>query len=158
MARCIPDFLSTNPPLETLYLVGNRLNDDDALNIAQALQSNTNLRVLDLGNNSLTEKGKTTMYHQSLFGKSEGSKLNLNTASGANHTCMILGISEPNAFMNYSSTSAKLNRGRKLFYLLSNRYRKGYSITQLEMEFSEDGMGIVPHVLACVNTYSADYK
>ena len=42
--RCIPGFLSANPPLERLVLWGNRLNDDDALHIAVALQTNTNLR------------------------------------------------------------------------------------------------------------------
>ncbi|EJK57185.1 hypothetical protein THAOC_22799, partial [Thalassiosira oceanica] len=65
--RCIPDFLSKNPPLKKLSLWGNRLTDDDALNIAVALQSNTNLRYLDLDNNALTEEGKRTMYHQVNF-------------------------------------------------------------------------------------------
>ena len=93
--RCISDFLSTNPPLESLFLNENRLNDDDALNIAVALQLNTNLRVLNLMDNALTEEGKDVMYHQAIFGISPSdlsamktvSDANLNTVSGANHTC-----------------------------------------------------------------------
>ena len=60
--RCITRFLSTNPLLEELYLGQNQFNDDDGIHIAQALQSNINLEILDLESNALTEKGKHTMY------------------------------------------------------------------------------------------------
>ena len=43
-----------------LDLEWNQLTDDDAIHIAQALQSNTNLRYLDIRNNALTIKGKYT--------------------------------------------------------------------------------------------------
>ena len=29
---------------------------------------------------------------------------------------------------------------------------------QIESEFSGDGLGLVPHVLACVNTYALGYE
>ena len=162
--RCIPDFLSANPPLGSLYLDGNQLNDDDALNIALALQSNINLRCLDLRGNQLTERGKDVMYHQAILGQSisdipgleSDSEVNLNIVSGANHTCEIYGISEM-AFMNDSDKSAKLNRCRKLFWMLAERHRKGLNMTQIETEFSEDSLGVLPHVLACINTYATDY-
>ena len=57
--------------------------------------------------------------------------------------------------MNHSNKSAKWNRRRKLFCLLKNRHRDGCNVSQLESEFTDDSMGIVPHVLACVSTYSA---
>ena len=164
---CISDFLSTNPTLKVLYLIGNHLNDDDALHIAQALQSNSNLRYLNLEKNKLTANGRSAAYCQSIYGlyrsyPSEESmsliEANLNTVSEANHTCKIDGITPREMFMNSRTKSAKWNRSKKLFYVLRRRHRKGCNITQLESEFSEDCMGIVPHVLACVNTYSADYK
>ena len=40
--------------------------------------------------------------------------------------------------------------------LATQRHADGRIISQLESEFSEDGMGIVPQVLACINTYFAD--
>mmetsp|Transcript_8302 Transcript_8302/g.19480 ORF Transcript_8302/g.19480 Transcript_8302/m.19480 type:complete len:505 (+) Transcript_8302:100-1614(+) len=164
--RCIPDFLSANPPLERLILWGNQLTDDDALNIAVALQSNTYLGYLDLENNALTEEGKRTMYHQAMFGISPSDlstlqlvyEANLNSVSGANHTCQIWGIGGLKTFMNNGDNSAKWNRGRKLFCLLAQRHRDDRNMTQLESEFSQDGMGLVPHVLACINSYATHDK
>ena len=164
--RSIPDFLSSNPPLRLLDLEGNRLTDDDALHIALALQSNTNLRELHLEDNALTATGKDVVYYQAIYGlngsdPSESISLkeaNLNTFSGANHTCQIDGICRPKMFMNRSIVSAKLNRAQKLFILLRKRHREGCSITQLESEFSEDSMGLVPHVLSCINAYSTGFS
>ncbi|EJK77723.1 hypothetical protein THAOC_00428, partial [Thalassiosira oceanica] len=67
---CIPDFLSANPPLEELLFWGNQLTDDDAIQIGLALQSNTNLRCLDLDQNKLTKKGKRDMHLLSIYGLS----------------------------------------------------------------------------------------
>ena len=120
---------------------------------------------LDVKKNALTEDGKDAMYQQAIFGTSpsERSKLNtvfeanLNSVSGANHTCGIVGIcaQRKTFFMNYNNQSAKRNRRKKLFYLLENRHRTGRMISLLESEFSKDSMTLVPHVLACINTYSA---
>ena len=60
--------------------------------------------------------------------------------------------------MNRWNQSAKSNRGRKLFLVFAQRHDlKGYNITQFESEFSEDSMKLVPRVMACINTYSADF-
>mmetsp|Transcript_5209 Transcript_5209/g.12091 ORF Transcript_5209/g.12091 Transcript_5209/m.12091 type:complete len:490 (-) Transcript_5209:40-1509(-) len=160
--RCIPDVLSKNLPLEALFLEGNQLTDDDALHIAIALQSNTNLRYLDLDDNALTNTGKTTMYLLSVLGlnRSDLSDLepvwaaNLNAVSEANHTCKIVGVSGSRNFMNRKNESAKWNRGRKLLSLLVKRHRRGPMIPHLESEFLENGMGLVPHVFSCINSYS----
>ena len=164
--RCISDFLSTNPPLERLNLNGNQLNDDDALHIALALQSNNNLRYLNLGDNALTIDGKPVMIYQAIWGVSRSDlsevnsvcEIDLNTVSEANHTCEIREISDPTEMMNRHNKTAKSNRGKKMFCLLQMKYSKGFIISQLEREFLEDGLGLVPHVLACINTYSRDYK
>ena len=160
--RCIPDFLSTNPPLQWLDLSSNQLTDDDALHIGLALQSNTNLRILNLQKNTLAEKGKSAAYHQAIYGLNRTalsesmSMANLNTVSEANHTCEIVGIApKGKAFMNDSNKSDKSNRSRKLFSLLRKRHRRGCNISQLESEFTENCIGLVPHVLTCVSTYSS---
>ena len=160
--RCIPDFLSTNPPLKTLDLNDNQLTDDDALHIALALQSNTNLRYLYLGDNALTKHGKSVMINQAIFGADlvgvkSVCEIDLNTVSEANHTCKIEGISGPKDFMNFGHVSAKSNRGRKMFRLLRRGYREGCIIPQLESEFSENAMVLVPHVFSCINDYSRDF-
>ena len=126
--------------------------------LSASLQSNTHLRVIDLEDNALTEKGKEGMFFLSFLGLNRsdvlalmtGTNVNLNTVSGANHTCRIDGISTENVFMNRRDESAKSNRRRKLFELLVNRHLSGRIISQLESEFSEDAMGLVPHALACI--------
>ena len=164
--RCISDFLATNPSLIRLDLGGNRLDDEDALHIGLALQSNTNLRYLNLEYNSLAGKGKRVAYYQAVFGLdlSNLSELdlimtaNLNTVSEANHKCRIVGLrSGPKDFMNDDDESESWNRGKKLFFLLVLRHRKGHNITQLESEFSGDDVGLVPRALACINVYSGEY-
>ena len=179
--RCIPDFLSTNPPLKRIYLDKNRLTDDDAILIGLALQSNTNLRYLGLKLNALTVKGKSAVYFLAVIGRSLSDpsdlesfrKPTLGAVSGANHTCEIHGLfcgsnitnvdeeSEnwgKKVFMNNSNKSAKWNRGGKLFWLLAAMHRKGCSIPNIESELPERNMGFVPHVLACINTYSAYWR
>ena len=88
------------------------------------------------------------------------SDVNLNTVSGANHTCKIAGIlSDQNGeLLNRDDKSAKSNRGQKLFGLLVGRHHEGCGVSQLELEFSKDCIGLVPHVLACINTYSSNFE
>ncbi|EJK45364.1 hypothetical protein THAOC_36023 [Thalassiosira oceanica] len=167
--RCIAEFLSTNPQLRSLYLERNQLNDHDALHIGLALQSNTNLTYLDLDDNMLTENGKKAVHCLAFFGVSRSDlskmnsdtviEINLNTVSDANHTCEISGIDQPclDWAINLPN-SAKRNRRRKLFCILAHRFDDDCTINHLESEFSEGGMGLVPHVLACINTYTEDYK
>ena len=57
--------------------------------------------------------------------------------------------------MNRHFPHTKWNRGSKLFWLLVQRHLKGRNTTQIESEFSGDGLGLVPHVLACINACAA---
>ena len=59
--------------------------------------------------------------------------------------------------MNDCHESAKWNRRRKLFWLLAHRHIQGTNMAQIESEFSEDSLGLVPHVLACINAYAKSY-
>jgi Leucine-rich repeat (LRR) protein len=53
----IAEYLEGDPPIEYLYLEHNRLNDNDATLIMQALKRNTHLDTLSLHTNSLTSIG-----------------------------------------------------------------------------------------------------
>ena len=65
-----------------LDLYGNNIGDQDAVAIAAALKYNTNLRLLCISDNSLTEVG-----HVALRRKAEFDKTSLNAAADSNHTC-----------------------------------------------------------------------
>ena len=60
------------------------------------------------------------------------------------------------AFMNVGGKPAKWNRRKKLFWLLAKRHRDGTNMTQIESEFSENGIELVPQLTACINTYATD--
>jgi hypothetical protein len=53
----IAEYLEGDPPIEEFSLDHNRLNDDDAILISQALKRNTNLRNLELEGNKFTSIG-----------------------------------------------------------------------------------------------------
>jgi hypothetical protein len=54
----LANFLATNPPLQTLGLVDNLLDNDDTETLAHALRSNTTLRSLDFAATPLVKLGK----------------------------------------------------------------------------------------------------
>jgi hypothetical protein len=53
----IAEYLESDPPIHRINIDYNRLNDDDAILISQALKRNTNLKTLSLHNNNLTSIG-----------------------------------------------------------------------------------------------------
>jgi hypothetical protein len=53
----ISEYLGSNPPIEVLFLDCNRLNDDDAILISQALKRNIELKTLSLHTNNFTSIG-----------------------------------------------------------------------------------------------------
>jgi hypothetical protein len=76
----IAEHLESDPPIEILSLHHNRLNDDDALLISQALKRNTNLTHLNLLGNKLTSTGVKALL-TCVFDSSS-----LNAISESNHT------------------------------------------------------------------------
>jgi hypothetical protein len=76
----IAEYLEGNPPIEYISLNCNRLNDDDAILISQALKRNTNLIRLDLERNNFTSVGVKALLTCSFDSSS------LNTISESNHT------------------------------------------------------------------------
>ncbi|KAK1742765.1 hypothetical protein QTG54_006362 [Skeletonema marinoi] len=80
----IADCLATNPPLQELFLAGNKLNDDDAEFIAEGLRTNTNLKKIDLRDNAIGRLGCKALF-KAIFNDE-----NLNSVSSSNHTCDII--------------------------------------------------------------------
>ena len=141
----IPDFLATNPPLEKLQLASNHLDDNDAKLIARALKRNTNLRRLYLGQNDITGIGRDALRH-AVFDSTS-----LNTVAASNHTCFIEGIDFDHI---NEEEEPKVNRGRKIFSLLSSRNREGVNVHHLDAEFDDDSLKLVPKVLESVSIYA----
>jgi hypothetical protein len=80
----IAEYLGINPPIRSMNLGCNRLNDDDAILILQALKRNTNLQVINILKNNLTSIGVKALL-TCVFDSSS-----LNAISESNHTegCM----------------------------------------------------------------------
>jgi hypothetical protein len=76
----IAEYLEGNPPIDRIELDCNRLNDDDAILISQALKRNTNLSHLDLERNNFTSMGVKALL-TCVFDGSD-----LNAISESNHT------------------------------------------------------------------------
>ena len=148
----ISDFILGNPPLMELSLKSNNLNDDDAILISRALKHNTNLKILNLSGNSITEVGNGALR------KAVNGPTSLNTVSDSNHTCFIDGIDFGDSPKNYRHT-ARYNRSRKLYHLLSVRNREGSNVRHLNLEFGDendeddDSIKLVPKVLESIHHY-----
>jgi hypothetical protein len=75
----IAEYLESDPPIKGLFLVHNRLNDDDAVRISQSLKSNTNLHEMYLRSNNFTCIGVKALIN-CVFDSSS-----LNAISESNH-------------------------------------------------------------------------
>jgi Ran GTPase-activating protein (RanGAP) involved in mRNA processing and transport len=82
----IAEYLESDPPIKDLSLEKNRLNDDDAILISQALKRNTNLVTIYLFSNNLTSIGVKALLKCVFDGSS------LNAISESNHTLERLGL------------------------------------------------------------------
>ena len=145
-STAIPDYLATNPPLKYLFLANNHLNNNNAVLIARALNRNTNLKDLRLGDNDITHIGRKALSNAVYDSTS------LNSVSDCNHSCYIDGIG---GNMHDPSITPKCNRARKMYHLLSLRSRERSNVKYLNSEFDDedDSLTLVPNVLASVQQY-----
>ena len=81
----LPEYLASNPPLRSLYLQNNILNDNGTILIAHALKYNTNLEELCLGNNNVTEFGSRAL-RKAVYDDTSSA------VSDSNLTCSIDGV------------------------------------------------------------------
>jgi len=158
----ISDFLATNPKkMESLFLEGNQLDDNDAIGIAGALKQNTNLRFLDLTNNiNITRTGWMALR------KTEFDDTSLNAASDCNHSCnikypsdeedennMIVGLdtSEMNGDRNCNNAfHPHFVRQKKIYSILSSRNRDCSNVEH----FDNVPVELLPDMLYTIKEYS----
>jgi len=158
----IPDYITNNPPLKSLFLSKNKLNDNDAILIASALKNNTNLEHLYLDGNDITDIGKEAL------AKAAYDPTNLNSVFDCNHLCeieldgVLIGNDLPFSCKNNAGyTNPKIIRSKKIHYILSLRHKESSNVQHLNAEFDyedEDGssstLKIVPKVLEAVYNHS----
>ena len=155
----ISDFLASNPILETLRLTSNRLDDIDAMAIANALKHNTNLRILDIRyNEDMTNSGWIALR------KAEFDDTSLNAAADSNHTCCIgypddayekgLDTVEMNGDDPYESTDGFFDpnyvRQKKIYHLLCSRNRNCSNVDY----FEDVPVELLPDMLISIQQYS----
>ena len=80
------DIIKLHPNLVRLSLDKNKLNDKDAIHIADALRYNRTLEKLSLNENEFTSLGEDVMMKVICDDSS------LNAAAGSNHVCVIKGL------------------------------------------------------------------
>jgi hypothetical protein len=78
----------------------------------------------------------------------------VNAVAASNHSCSIGGLDFGNIPLNGREDSHKVNRGRKIFSLLSSRNREGTNARHLDAEFDDDSLKAVLKVLECVHSYA----
>ncbi|EJK48637.1 hypothetical protein THAOC_32546, partial [Thalassiosira oceanica] len=126
----ISDLIAANSPLKELNLDRNRLNDDDAVLIAQSLGRNTHLTKLYMNYSNIQERGMRAL-HGTVNDTST-----LNALSDSNHTCLLIGLSG-----NFNLYAINSDRGSNGLYM--NRM---FKIHKLMVERYRNGGGNVPHL------------
>ena len=143
----IADFLATNPLLEELALQNNDLNDEDAISIARALKHNTNLRLLDVRGNDITDAGWDTLR------TGEFDSMSLNSAADSNHTCYISPVSKFNGNTDIGKLTLyepKQVRQKKVYRIISSRNRKCSNVKH----FDGVPVELLPEILTSIQQYS----
>ena len=138
-----------NTPLTRLFLADNRLNDEDAVLIAQALKHNDNMRILRIQDNQFTNCGRDAIR------KAFYDTPSLNLLAGCNHTCKVQ-LTNKNEFNEDNDKS--VNRRLKLYQLLSSRSMEGNNVYHLNLELDDEdddslSLKLVPRVLNCAHHY-----
>ena len=146
----LPDYIATNPRLQTLHLENAGLNDNDATLIATALGGNNNLRELYLLKNvGITDIG-TKVLRRSIFNSTS-----LNSVVDSNHSCEVKTTGGVYTLQNYSSaeslaTDQRNNMRKKIYRMFSLRHKRGDNVKRLDAELGDDSLILVPHVLDCL--------
>jgi hypothetical protein len=141
----LSDFLATDPPLKELDLGENHLNDNDAVLIANALRSNTSLRMLDLVGISITDVGRKS------FRLALNDDSTLNSISDSNHSCKICLDVSGSWNMNWAKIAREKNRGRKIYTLLSSRHK---SVSNVQ-HFGDIDVELLPVIVGAVQKYAS---
>lgn len=140
------DILATNTETESISLYGASLNDNDAVGIAAALATNTNLKYLsiDFKDGGITAKGKSAL-RNACFDTSS-----LISASNANHTCRINGYSTLANSNGNNGRPRKENRQMKIYHVLASHNKEMTNCKDL----ANVDIKLLPMILMSVKRYS----
>jgi len=112
----IAEYLESNKPILRIDLDHNRLNDDDAILISQALQTNMNLETLYIQSNNFTSIGVKSLL-TCVFDSSS-----LNAISESNHTLGRMNIfHEDNELEDCIDRLLELDRTEKIMIALQDK-------------------------------------
>ncbi|EJK63909.1 hypothetical protein THAOC_15406 [Thalassiosira oceanica] len=161
----LPHYLASDPPLRSLNLQGNKLDDADAELIAQAISRNTRLRVLTFyvdGEDPITESGRRVL-KGAIWDEST-----LNAMANRNHSCKLL-IGYGDTVLVFSSQLRPKvlrvneldrvfrNKSIKMHWLLSKRVRTGVNAVHLIAELGgENQLERLPYVLSSIGRYCTE--
>ena len=145
VSTVLAEFLATNPKMKRLNLRYNELNDSDIALIANSLRSNTALEVLRLLGNNISQIGVSQAFRPLLFDDSS-----LNTVADTNHSCFLGGGLGNGSHFNLNvMVNSCVNRGRKIYFLLSFRHR-----TMSNAQYFRDvDVKILPNMLDSIQRY-----
>ena len=163
------DIVKLHPNLDWLCLDGNKLNDNDAIHLADALRHNSTLDMLGLNGNEFTCLGEDVL-KKAIYDDSS-----LNAVSDSNHVCSIhaFGCSSLtnyvkgryNVYRNEGDWQVddsgfkkmtydpKQSRARKNFHLLEERHKESTNVHHLETEMGGPTLKVVPRALAAIQVY-----
>ena len=148
----LPDYIATNPRLQTLHLENAGLNDNDATLMATALRNNSNLRVLHLQKNDVG----VGALERAVFDPTS-----LNLVAECNHTCSIVMRAHFDEFQNNvfsRDANSRYNKGKKIYHMISLRHKIGTNVKLLDAELGDDSLILVPHVLDCLYRCSEQFR
>jgi Ran GTPase-activating protein (RanGAP) involved in mRNA processing and transport len=134
----IAEYLEGDPPIQFINLDRNRMNDDDAILISQALKRNTNLKTIYLCSNNLTSVGVKALL-TCAFDRSS-----LNAISESNHTLerLVLFSCQTNvSLVDSIDRMLGLNRMQKIVLALNGKDSLLKYLTNVPVE-------LIPEVFA----------
>ncbi|EJK75587.1 hypothetical protein THAOC_02687 [Thalassiosira oceanica] len=111
-APIIAQCLNSNPPLALLDLRDNRFGDADAAVLANSLSSNTNLTTLRVDRNNFTEEGRLA-FLRAIFDISS-----LASCAASNHNCQVFGLEKDISDLNCFDEEYP-NKWEKIFAMLA---------------------------------------
>ena len=143
----IAEYLEGDPPIEVLSLGHNRLNDDDAILISQALKRNTNIKHIHLRSNNFTSIGVKALLTCAFDSSS------LNAISESNHTLTKIYLFSPGQARDMTSSHTfegciermlEMNRVQKIVLALQDKDSLLQYLANVPVE-------LIPEVLARID-------
>ena len=133
----ISEYLGSNPPIESLKLDHNRLNDNDAILISQVLKRNTNLEHVHLRLNNITSIGVKALLTCAFDSSS------LNAISESNHklTGMHMFYIRNHNLQGCIDRMLEMNRAQKIVLALQDKDSLLQYLANIPVE-------LIPEVLA----------